>query len=227
MRALIFVTVALWAAAGVAQETAPSTQHSATQQTAATEPAPQARPLHRHPALFMMLQKSNHIRRHHGLRPHRMNPILCLAAQDQARYMARTGEFDHYVNDGPQWRARKYGFRSGVWEILAMNGNSMDGAFRQWVASPAHYEAMLERDTTDAGFGYAVSEDGWGYFVGVYGMSSGEAVSQSEEELAAMFAAEKAAADKAAEKTAATADSAVQPASATSETAAASPMAAQ
>lgn len=218
MRALIFMTVALWAAASVAQEAAP-----ATHQTAATEPAPKARPLHQHPALFMMLQKSNHIRRHNGLRPHRMNPILCLAAQDQARYMARTGEFDHYVNDGPQWRARKYGFRSGVWEILAMNGNSMDGAFRQWVASPAHYEAMLERDTTDAGFGYAVSEDGWGYFVGVYGMSSGEAVSQSEEDLAAMFAAEK----SAAEKTATTADSAVQPASATSETAAASPMAAQ
>jgi uncharacterized protein YkwD len=201
---------ALWTAVSLAQDTAPATQQTST------EAAPQARPLHQHPTLFMMLQRSNLIRREQGLRPHRMNPILCRAAQDQAWYMARTGEFDHYVNDGPQWRARKYGFRSGVWEILAMNGNSMDGAFRQWVASPPHYEAMLEPETTDAGFGYAVTEDGWGYWVGVYGMSSGEAVSQSEEELAAMFAAERATAEKK--------DSAIKPASATSEASAANPM---
>jgi uncharacterized protein YkwD len=216
MRALIFAMAALWTAASLipeclAQETAPAAQQT-------TAAAPKTRPLHQHPALFTMLQRSNHIRRQNGLLPHRMNPILCLAAQDQARYMARTGEFDHWVNDGPQWRARKYGFRTGVWEILAMNGNSMDGAFRQWVASPAHYEAMLQTDTTDAGFGYAVSGDGWGYFVGVYGSSTGEAPSQSEDELAAMFAAEKEAAEKA---------TAVQPASATSPTSTAAPAAAQ
>jgi uncharacterized protein YkwD len=216
MRATIFLTVALWAAVVVAQEAAPVTaQESVNEATAMataaaasaeTPKAPQARPLHQHPALFMMLQKSNEIRRRQGLAPHKMNPILCLAAQDQARYMARTGEFDHYNNDGPQYRARKYGFKTGVWEILALNDNDMDRAFWQWVNSPAHYAAMLEEGTTDAGFGYAVNSEGWGYWVGVYGMSSGEAVSQSEDELAAMFAAEKAANDPA-----------VQPASATSD----------
>jgi uncharacterized protein YkwD len=204
MRAMIFLTVAVLAAAAVAQEAAPaatnpSVNETATAASAASAPASkpsQARPLHQHPALFMMLQKSNAIRRQQGLAPHKMNPILCLAAQDHARYMARTGEFGHYVNDGPQLRARKYGFKSGVWEILAFNGNDLNYAFTQWIESPAHYAVMLEEGTTDAGFGYAVGRNGRGYWVGVYGTSSGEELCQSEENLAAMFAAEKAASDR-------------------------------
>ena len=211
MRAFVFATAALWTAASIAQDAGPMPQAIAIQPAAAdpaadgaatdqpvtaqaattTVAAPIERPLYQQPHLFQMLQRSNGIRRRHGLTPHRMNPILCQAAQDQAHYMARTGQFDHYVNDGPQWRARKYGFRSGVWEILALNGNSVDVAFQQWTVSPKHYETIVVRHTTDAGFGYAVNSQGWGYFVGVYGISSGEAVSQSEEELAATFATEK------------------------------------
>src|SRR5881394_1396591 len=83
-----------------------------TNKEAASEaqPAVQERPLHRHPALFGMLVRNNNLRRRVGLRPHRMSPALTKAAQDHANYMARTGQFSHYANLGPQGRANKYGF---------------------------------------------------------------------------------------------------------------------
>jgi uncharacterized protein YkwD len=218
MRTTICLAMTLWAGLAVGDDTQPTTPKpviidaavatAASVATTERSKTPSARPLHHHPTLFSMLQKSNYIRRYHGLAPHRMNPILCLAAQDHANYMARTGEFDHYVNDGPQHRARKYGFRTGVWENIAVNGNSVSYAFTQWVNSPPHFAALLEQQTTDAGFGYAVGRYGEGYFVCVYGASTGEAVSETEEQLAAKFAAEKpGAAD----------NQAIRPVSATSE----------
>jgi hypothetical protein len=95
-------------------------------------------------------------------------------------------------------------------------------AFQQWTVSPKHLEAIVVRHTTDAGFGYAVNDLGWGYFVGVFGTGTGEAVSQSEEELAMLLATENPAAEKAVAQTAATenvpaAESVVQAVAATSE----------
>jgi hypothetical protein len=152
-----------------------------------------------------------------------MNPALAAAAQDHANYMARTGQFSHYTNGGPQGRANKYGFGGGVRENIAMGGG-LDNAFVMWTNSGAHYASIVS-NTTDAGFGYAVGPGGGTYFVGVYGVGSpgvGETEEQiakfldDEKEAAARLAADaKAAADKlAAEKTAAEKDPNVKPASA-------------
>jgi hypothetical protein len=177
------------------------------------------RPLHRHPSLFGMLTRNNAIRRRVGLLPHRMNPALTKAAQDQANYMAKTGQFSHYVNGNHQYRANKFGFRGGVRENIAMSGG-LDTAFGMWQASGAHYASIVS-GTTDAGFGYAVSANGTTYFVGLYGTpAAGDEIGEVEEDIAKYLeqekAAEKLAADKAAaEKAAAENDPQVKPASAT------------
>lgn len=187
--------------------------------TATTEASvPRVRPLHRHPTLFGMLVRSNNLRRRAGLWPHRMNPALAAAAQDHANYMARTGQFSHYTNGGPQGRAYKYGFGGGVRENIATGGN-VDTAFSMWTASGAHYASIVS-GTTDAGFGYAVGPGGATYFVGLYGSGSPgageteEQISQAlkEEQETAKVVVAKPTTDS--EKTAADNDPAVKPASA-------------
>jgi hypothetical protein len=145
-----------------------------------------------------------------------MNPALTAAAQDHANYMARTGQFSHYTNGGPQGRANRYGFGGGVRENIATGGN-IDTAFSMWTASGAHYASIVS-GTTDAGFGYAVGPNGATYFVGVYG--NGSTGSETEEQIAQALKEEKEAAEKlaaersAAERTAAENDSNVKPATA-------------
>jgi uncharacterized protein YkwD len=194
-----------------------TTTGSETSQGQAPQPV---RLLHRNGTLFGMLTRNNVMRRRAGLLPHRMSPALTLAAQDHANYMARTGQFSHYTNYGPQGRASKFGFQGGgVRENIAMGGGGMDYAFTMWQNSGAHYASIVS-GTTDAGFGYAVSSSGTAYFVGVYATpTKADEAGETEEEIAKVLDEEKEAAEKlAAEKAAAEKDPNVKPASATSET---------
>jgi uncharacterized protein YkwD len=151
-------------------------------------------PLHRHPTLFGMLRRNNDIRRRVGLFPHRINPALTAAAQDHANYMARTGQFSHYVNGGPQYRAQRFGFRGGVRENIAYGTQSVDGAFNMWQGSGAHYASIVS-GTTEAGFGCAVSPSGQVYWVGVYASpTSVDIVGETEEQVALALANPEAAA---------------------------------
>jgi hypothetical protein len=141
-------------------------------------------PLHRHPTLFGMLRRNNSIRRRVGLFPHRINPALTSAAQDHANYMARTGQFSHYTNGGPQYRANKFGFRGGVRENIAYGTATIDGAFNMWQNSGAHYASIVS-GTTEAGFGYAVSANGLAYWVGVYATpAQGDVTGETEDVVA-------------------------------------------
>ena len=193
-----------------------TTTSSETSQDQAPQPV---RLLHRNATLFGMLTRNNAMRRRAGLLPHRMNPALTLAAQDHANYMARTGQFSHYTNNGPQGRASKFGFHGGVRENIAMGGGGMDYAFAMWQNSGAHYASIVS-GTTDAGFGYAVNSGGTAYFVGVYATpTKADEAGETEEEIAKVLDEEKEAAEKlAAEKAATDKDPNVKPASATSET---------
>jgi hypothetical protein len=130
--------------------------------------------------------------------------------------MARTGQFSHYVNSGPQGRASKYGFRGGVRENIAYGTRSVSGAFNMWVNSSGHYASIVS-GTAEAGFGYAVSKNGLAYWVGVYGTPpKGDETGETEEFVAKYLEEEKLAAEKlAAEKTAAEMDPSVKPVSAT------------
>jgi uncharacterized protein YkwD len=184
MRIVCFTLAALTCSVTLA-ETPPTT--SGQQQTGpqATEPSEaqkneaqanelqqveaQAEPaLHRHPTLLSMLRRNNEIRRRLGLIPHRINPALTKAAQDHANYMARTGDFQHYSNGGPQHRAGKFGFRGFVRENIAYNYRSVEDAFSVWQGSSGHYASIVS-GTDEAGFGYAIGPGGAIYYVGVYG----------------------------------------------------------
>ena len=149
------------------------------------------RPLHRHPTMFSMLQRNNRIRGRLGLRPHRINPQLTAAAQDHANYMARTGQFDHYANGGPQARANRYGFRGGVRENIAWNYGTVDQVFNGWTASSGHYASIVSQ-TSDAGFGYAVGRGGQTYWVGVYANpAQGDAIGETEAQVYAAYQEER------------------------------------
>jgi uncharacterized protein YkwD len=209
LAAMLCATVAL---GDDAAKSAATAQATGGQAATRSQVAAKTRPLHRHPTIFGMLVRNNNLRRRAGLFPHRMNPALVAAAQDHANYMARTGQFSHYTNGGPQGRAYKYGFGGGVRENIATGGNT-DTAFSMWTASGAHYASIVS-GTTDAGFGYAVGPSGATYFVGLYGSGSPGA-SETEEQIAQALRDEQEAATKlAAEKTAAENDSSVKPASA-------------
>jgi uncharacterized protein YkwD len=210
--AAVLSATAAWADEAAKESTAAATSSSTTAAAAQSRPVQQARPLHRHPTLFGMLVRNNNLRRRAGLSPHRMNPALVAAAQDHANYMARTGQFSHYTNGGPQGRASRYGFGGGVRENIA-TGGGVDTAFQMWTASGAHYASIVSA-TSDAGFGYAIGPNGASYFVGVYGV--GSYGSETEEQIAQYLKDEsQAAAQLAVEKTAAENDPNVKPASAT------------
>jgi len=123
--------------------------------------------LHEHPAIVRMWNRNNIIRRRAGLRAHRLNPELVKAAQYHAVYMARTGDFNHYTNFGPQGRAQRYGYHGFVSENIAMGQGNVDSAFSAWVNSGGHW-ANLSSGTLDCGFGYARSKNGTPYWVAVY-----------------------------------------------------------
>jgi len=143
---------------------------NSVQQAAATE-----RPLHEHPTLVQMLFRNNEMRGSRGLWGHRINPALTSAAQDHASYMARTRDFSHYGNGGPNGRAARYGFAGGVLENIAWGYGDVNSTFNTWRASSGHW-ANMTSSTTDAGFGFAVAADGTPYWVAVYGTASGAAV---------------------------------------------------
>lgn len=124
--------------------------------------------LHEHPTLLSMLRRNNAVRGRLGLRPHRINPQLTKAAQDHAVYMARTGNFSHHSNGGPQGRAARWGFRGMVRENIAWGQVDVNDAFQSWQSSSGHYASIVS-GTTEAGFGYAVGADGRGYWVALYG----------------------------------------------------------
>ena len=117
--------------------------------------------------LRKMWQRSNELRVSRGLKPHVLNERLCAAAQDHANYMTRSG-MDHYTNSGPGGRARRYGFRNGVLENIAVGQSSVHSVFNVWINSGGHRSNMMS-GTASAGFGVAVDSGGNPYWCAVYG----------------------------------------------------------
>jgi len=124
-------------------------------------------PLHEHPTLLKMLKRNNELRARVGLRPHRLSPALTRAAQNHANYMARTGDFNHYSNRGPDGRAADAGYRGGVLENIAHGYSDVETAFSGWQSSGAHWSNMTS-GTADAGFGYQIGANGAAYWVAIY-----------------------------------------------------------
>ena len=129
---------------------------------------PKKSPLHEHPTLVRMLAENNRLRTSVGRPPQQMSPELTRAAQDHARYMARTGNFSHESNGGPSGRAQRYGAFGLAGENIAMGQPTVVSAFQSWRSSSGHWSNIISGATL-AGFGYAVAPDGSTYWVAVYG----------------------------------------------------------
>ncbi len=104
-----------------------------------------------HPVIQKLLKLHNEERARWGIEPLRLNPEMCLAAQQHAEWMAQTGYYQH---SNLPWA-----------EIIFMGPLTPEDAVSGWIASPPHYSVMLSG--TEAGFGYAV-RDGVTYWVGVF-----------------------------------------------------------
>lgn len=126
--------------------------------------------LHEHETIQSMLKENNKIRNKLMLSEHKISPILTKAAQDHAQYMAKTGDFEHISKDNgsPGIRAARYGYSGVVRENLGRAYKSVDVVFLEWTKSESHMKSITG-DFTEVGFGYAVSEDGIGYWVALYG----------------------------------------------------------
>lgn len=122
-----------------------------------------------------MLAESNSIRANAipPKPPQTLDERLCNAAQNQADYIAKTGQLSHNVNGDPRSRAAKYGFPSGdfysVREVIAVTG-SVESAFSNWSQSSGHYATIIG-DYDLCGFGMAEGRSGK-IWVGVYGHES-------------------------------------------------------
>ncbi|MHB0959924.1 MAG: CAP domain-containing protein [Pirellulaceae bacterium] len=130
--------------------------------------APSKKPLHEHPTLVRMLKENNRLRASAGRSAQQMSAALTRAAQNHARYMARTGNFSHESNGGPQGRAMRYGFSSLAGENIAMGQPTVTSAFQSWRTSSGHW-ANIVGSASRAGFGYAIGPDGSTYWVAMYG----------------------------------------------------------
>ena len=124
--------------------------------------------LYKHTTILDMLKASNAIRNRQGLKAHIINKQLCIAAQNHANYMAKTGDFSHYSNGGPSGRAARHGFHGMSAENIAMGQLNVGSVFQSWHSSSGHW-ANITSNATLAGFGYAISPGGTGFWVGMYG----------------------------------------------------------
>ena len=89
----------------------------------------------------------------------RRDARLDKAAQDQACWMARTGQFSHYGagNSTPKTRARQLGYCVRlVAENLAQGQRSGPSVVAAWMASPKHRDNIMIRKTQDYGLGVSL-----------------------------------------------------------------------
>jgi len=123
-----------------------------------------------------LLGRINDLRASVGLAGYSINGALAAAAQDQAQWMATTGEVSHTRADGsgPRSRAAAAGYGSQwVSENIYMGpiANSGD-AWNFWVNSPIHYAGLTSPNYSEVGIGVASGSAG-NAFVLVFGSPTG------------------------------------------------------
>lgn len=93
-----------------------------------------------------------------GLPPLKLNPRLCLAAQDRVAHMFDQRYFAHVAPDGTQpftWVARRgYAYRS-VGENLAVGYTTAGRVVDGWMGSPGHRQNILRSAFDEIGVAVA------------------------------------------------------------------------
>ncbi|MCC7448196.1 MAG: LysM peptidoglycan-binding domain-containing protein [Anaerolineae bacterium] len=123
-----------------------------------------------------LLDKTNHVRAAAGLSVYTLNTALNAAAQDQAEWMATTGEASHIRPDGskPATRAALAGYPNSwsVTEIIYIGGIATeDHAWDFWTTSSIHYAQLTSPRHQEAGIGMAHSDTFGQAYVMIFGIS--------------------------------------------------------
>jgi len=125
-----------------------------------------------------LLDKTNRLRTAVGLPAYTMNQALNAAAQDQAAWMAATGEASHVRPDGskPATRAALAGYPNSwsVTEIIYIGGIATeDHAWDFWTTSSVHYAQLTSPRHQEAGIGMAHSDTYGQAYVMIFGIAEG------------------------------------------------------
>ena len=108
------------------------------------------------PALEMF-NLINQFRVEIGLPPFSWNGTLAIAAQQQANFIAQTGNYTHTGTNGstPQTRATALGYNGYVVENIVGGGNmTPQRGLVWWQNSPIHYNTLVSTRHIEAGVGY-------------------------------------------------------------------------
>lgn len=119
-----------------------------------------------------LLSRTNQLRAGLGLGAYTLNGALSSAAQNQATWMANTGNVSHVQPDGsrPRDRAAAAGYNS-PWvseNIYVGTMATTDTAWTFWINSAIHYAALTSPNYADVGIAWASGAD-YKAFVMVFG----------------------------------------------------------
>jgi uncharacterized protein YkwD len=127
----------------------------------------------------LIMQGTNAFRAHQGAGATKPNDRLQQAAQEFAKYMARTTRYSHEADGRQPWeRAAAHGYAyCMVSENIAFQFHSRgfqtedlaERFMKGWEESPGHRRNMLDPDATEIGVGVARSESGRYYAVQLFG----------------------------------------------------------
>jgi hypothetical protein len=114
-----------------------------------------------------MLSLINNLRSGLGLHSYTLNGALTAAAQNQASWMAITGQISHTQPDGstPRTRAQAAGYAS-TWvseNIYMGRSATSDSAFQWWINSPIHYRGLTNLNYTEIGIAMSDGPAGRAY----------------------------------------------------------------
>lgn len=123
-----------------------------------------------------LLSRINNLRASLGVQGYSLNGALSAAAQNQASWMASTGQISHTQPDGstPSVRAARAGYGS-TWvseNIYIGTRATAVTAWNWWLNSPIHYRGITSANYTEVGIGSASGERGTA-FVLVFGNPGG------------------------------------------------------
>ncbi len=113
----------------------------------------------------------NNLRAEYGLPGYTYNAQLAAAAQRHANWMAATGIYSHYADDGssPYSRAVDAGYSGSVSEnIVGGSGLSAQQAVTWWINSPSHFNSLISNQYVEGGVGFAQG-NGQNFYVLVVG----------------------------------------------------------
>ena len=121
------------------------------------------------------LDITNKIRAEHGLYELKLNKALCDAALLRAKELSTNYDNGHTRPNGKRWvtTLAEFGYihryASENYGKISRKGIDPEHIMEMWMISRAHSDAILNTDGKDVGFGFYQAEDGFVYWIQLFG----------------------------------------------------------